>query len=66
VTQAELLRYKLLYFREGGSELHIRDILGILRISGPQIDTGCLTDRADRLGLDALRESVRKGATTER
>ena len=29
---------KLEYYREGGAEKHLRDIAGILRISGEQID----------------------------
>ena len=58
----DIIVYKLLYFREGGSELHIRDVLGILRVSGTELDTRYVADWAERLGLDVLWESVVKRA----
>lgn len=47
----DIILYKLLYFREGRSDVHVRDTLGILRVSGPEIDTGYVEDWARRLGL---------------
>ncbi len=32
----DVILYKLLYAREGG-ELHLRDVLGIIRVSGPDL-----------------------------
>ena len=40
--------------REGGSEKHLRDITGILKISAEQVDRKYITDWADRLGLSEI------------
>ena len=42
---------KLEYYREGGSEKHLRDIAGVLKISGEQVDRAYIADWAKRLGL---------------
>jgi hypothetical protein len=47
----ELFLGKLEYFREGGSEKHLRDIGAMLAISGEQLDRAALTDWVSRLGL---------------
>ena len=39
------------YYREGGSEKHLRDIAGVLKISGEQVDRAYIADWAKRLGL---------------
>jgi hypothetical protein len=44
---------KLQYFREGGSEKHLRDIVGVLKVQGERIDRAYLADWIARLGLDA-------------
>jgi len=44
---------KLEYFREGGSEKHVRDIRGMLEVSGAQIDRPLLEQWISRLGLAA-------------
>lgn len=44
---------KLEYFREGGSEKHLRDIRGILDISGDQLDRTFLAQWIDRLRVGA-------------
>jgi hypothetical protein len=49
---AGILR-KLEYFREGGSEKHLRDIRGMLEVSGAQIDRQLLEQWIARLGLAA-------------
>jgi hypothetical protein len=49
---------KLTYYREGGSEKHLRDILGILRISGDLLDRVYLAQVADRLGVLDIWESI--------
>jgi hypothetical protein len=43
---------KLEFFREGGSEKHIRDIRSMLAISGEQIDQSALREWINRLGLE--------------
>jgi hypothetical protein len=42
---------KLEFFREGGSEKHLRDIRGILAVSGDQIDRALIETRVAELGL---------------
>lgn len=42
---------KMEYYRQGGSEKHLRDITGILTISGGQIDGQYISEWASRLGL---------------
>lgn len=44
---------KLEYFREGGSEKHLRDIRGMLEVSAAQIDRTLLEQWIERLGLAA-------------
>ncbi len=44
---------KLEYFREGGSDKHLRDIRGILNISGQQINQADLDEWIQRRGVDA-------------
>lgn len=42
---------KLDFFRAGGSEKHLRDIVGILKVQGDRIDQVYLADWIRRLGL---------------
>ncbi len=55
---------KMEYYREGGSEKHLRDITGVLTISGSRIDRAYIAGWASRLGLDdvwrAILERVEK------
>lgn len=44
---------KLEYFREGGSEKHLRDIRGMLEVSSAQLDRTFLEQWVSRLGLVA-------------
>jgi hypothetical protein len=39
------------YYREGGSEKHLRDIAGILKISYGSVDINYISEWAERLGL---------------
>jgi len=45
---------KLIYYNEGGSEKHLRDITGILRISGEMVDTDYIDRHARSLGVDHI------------
>lgn len=58
----DIILYKMLYFREGQSDVHVRDILGILRVSGPEIDTAYVAEWSGRLGLNAIWDAVLKRA----
>lgn len=42
---------KLEYYREGGSEKHLRDIRSMLAVSGEQLDCAALDQWIQRLGL---------------
>jgi len=43
---------KLEYYREGGSEKHLRDIRAMLAVSGEQLDRPTLNEWIQRRGLD--------------
>ena len=47
----DVILKKLEYFKEGGSEKHVRDILGVLRIRGNRIDRAYIAEWAGRLGV---------------
>ena len=49
---------KLEYFREGGSEKHLRDIRSMLAVSSEQIDVALLKEWLRRLGLEAEWQRV--------
>lgn len=57
---------KLEYFREGGSDKHLRDIVGILRLCPQPIDTAYIFEWVDRLGLLAEWKEVQARAGIER
>lgn len=47
----DVILAKLCYYREGGSEKHLRDIAGMLRISGEEIDLEYIAHWTQPLGL---------------
>jgi hypothetical protein len=49
---------KLLYYREGGSEKHIRDITGIVKVSGQYLDRDYLARSAAQLGVADMWEAI--------
>src|SRR4030067_2113100 len=51
---------KMEYYREGGSEKHLRDITGILKISGEEVDRNYISEWSQRLGLTEIWEAVLK------
>jgi hypothetical protein len=56
---------KLEYYRMGGSEKHIRDIAGVLKVQAGRVDRGYITDWTERLGLaDVWREVLERIAKT--
>jgi hypothetical protein len=54
----DVIVYKMIYFREGGSERHLRDIAGILRVSGAELDLAYVADWARHLGLTDIWDAV--------
>ena len=49
---------KMLYYREGEHEKHLRDIASMLRISGDEIDREYIRDWSNRLELSAVWQAV--------
>jgi hypothetical protein len=47
----DVILKKLEYFKEGGSEKHIRDILGVLKMQGERVDRAYIAEWAGRLGV---------------
>lgn len=51
---------KMEYYREGGSEKHLRDIAGMLKVSAGAIDETYIVEWADRLGLRPIWEAIKR------
>ena len=49
---------KLASYCEGGSDRHLRDIAGVLEVSGAEIDRDYITQWAERLGLSEVWRRV--------
>ena len=58
---------KMMYYAEGGSEKHLRDITGILKVSGDQVDRGYVSRWAEQMGLGSIWQAVlaRSGLTSQ-
>jgi hypothetical protein len=56
---------KLEFFREGGSEKHLRDIASILRVSAPDVHLDEIVMLVERRGLQAPWEKARALARAE-
>ena len=54
---------KMEYYREGGSEKHLRDITGMLKISRLEIDETYIVEWADRLGLRSIWDAIKMRLT---
>jgi hypothetical protein len=50
----------MIYYREGGSEKHLRDITGILKVSGQDVDMAYIQKWVGDLGLGDIWESILK------
>jgi len=46
------------YYREGGSEKHLRDIAGILKVSGDAVDHRYVSQWAERMGLADIWQAI--------
>jgi hypothetical protein len=49
---------KMEYYREGGSEKHLRDITGILKVMGERIDRHVITQWASQMDLMPVWEAI--------
>jgi hypothetical protein len=52
--------YKMIYYREGGSECQLRDTVGIMRISSSEVNPGCIEEWARRLDLGDIWDAIRR------
>jgi hypothetical protein len=50
----DIILMKMRYFQEGGSEKHLRDIAGILIVSGSEIDIAYLEKWIEEFGLQDI------------
>ncbi len=48
----DVIVMKLEFYRRGGSDKHLRDIVSVLRVSGDAVDRSYIASWADRLGLN--------------
>ncbi len=65
-TSAEdVIVKKMEFFREGGSEKHLRDIAGILKISGATLDREYIESWADHLGLETIWRTILRSSSFE-
>ena len=55
----DVILKKMEYYQEGGSDKHLRDITGILRVAGDSIDNSYLDQWSQRLGVSNLLEALR-------
>ncbi|NLX12695.1 MAG: hypothetical protein GXY44_03450 [Phycisphaerales bacterium] len=49
---------KMDFYRDGDSEKHLRDIAGVLKISGEQVDREYISEWAARLGLESIWQAI--------
>lgn len=55
----DVILKKMDFFREGGSEKHLRDITGILMVSGDQLDHDYIESWADQMGLETIWRTIK-------
>lgn len=58
IAAEDLILHKMEFYREGGSDKHLRDIASMLKISRDQIDLRYVADWAERLGLAEIWAEV--------
>jgi hypothetical protein len=56
----DVIIMKMYYYKEGGSEKHLRDISGIMKISGSEIDSAYVSLWAQKLNLSEIWDLILK------
>jgi hypothetical protein len=56
---------KMLYYAEGGSEKHLRDITGVLKVSGTELDRAYLQKWVDTLDLGEVWSAVQNKLSSQ-
>ena len=59
----DVIVMKMEFFRQGGSDKHLRDITGILKLSGDRLDTDYIENWADQMGLETIWRTLRSRVT---
>ncbi|HKI03618.1 MAG TPA: hypothetical protein VKK31_16690 [Thermoanaerobaculia bacterium] len=54
----DVILKKMESYREGGSEKHLRDIAGVLKISGERLDRAYIAEWAERMGTSEIWEEI--------
>lgn len=54
----DVILKKMESYREGGSEKHLRDIAGVLKISGERLDRAYIAEWADRMGTAEIWQEI--------
>ena len=54
VSPEDVIIKKMEYHREGGSEKHLRDIAGVLKVMGDRVDRAYISNLSSKLGLDPV------------
>jgi len=55
----DVILMKMEFFRRGSSDKHLRDIAGILRLSGDHLDTDYIEGWADQMGLETIWRTLK-------
>ncbi len=55
----DVILMKMEFFRRGGSDKHLRDITGILKLRGDRLDTDYIENWADQMGLETIWRTLR-------
>lgn len=54
----DVILKKMEYYRDGGSDKHLRDIAGVLAVSGAEVDREYVTAWAERLELSEIWQRI--------
>ena len=54
----DIIISKMKYYRQGGSEKHLRDITGIVKVSGKDVDFKYIANWAEKLELSEIWEAI--------
>ncbi len=57
-SSEDIIISKMEYYRQGGSEKHLRDITGIVKVSGQDVDCKYIADWAEKLGLSEIWRAI--------
>lgn len=60
VSPEDLILKKMDFYREGGSDKHLRDIAGTLKIAGSKVDRAYITQWSGKLGLDEIWNALQQ------